>query len=147
MARPIEILLRAHVWTVAAVLPLAVRLAPLRSLLRLLTPPAGVAPYRSVPAERVAEIVRRRLGKPRNMKRRACLRKGLTLYHFLRLTGRPAVVQFGVYPRPDASRGMHAHCWVTLDGEAVSAPADGPHAVLWVHGEEPASAPTPSAPE
>ena len=133
-ATAIEAALRAHVWLVATVLPLLVRVVPLKGLLRLMTPPACLRPYRAVPPERIAAAVARRLRNPRNMRRRACLREGLTLFHFLRLAGVPAVLQFGVYPpQVDAAR-MHAHCWVSVDGVALSAPPGQPAALLLSHG-------------
>ncbi len=129
-----EAALRAHVYLVATMLPLLVRVLPLKVLLRLMTPPARLRPYRTVPPDRIAAIVARRLRNPRNMRRRACLRRGLTLYHFLRLAGVPAAIHFGVYP-PDADpRRLHAHCWVTVDGVALTEPPGQPSAVLFTHG-------------
>ena len=69
------------------------------------------------------------------MRRRACLRKGLTLFHFLRLADKPAVMHFGVYPAASEQARMHAHCWVTIDGQAISDPPDQPHAALLRHGQ------------
>lgn len=47
------------------------------------------------------------------MRRRACLREGIALFHFLRLAGLPAALHIGVYP-PDGAQGrLRAHCWVT----------------------------------
>lgn len=134
MAAITDIILRGHIWTLAALLPLAVRFVPLPALLRLLTPPASLRPYRRVTTERIVELISLRLQAPRNMRRRACLRRSLTLYHFLRLAGRPATVRFGVYPKPDAAGRMHAHSWVTLDGHDLSTPPDAPHAELLRHG-------------
>ncbi|MGC9453530.1 MAG: lasso peptide biosynthesis B2 protein [Phycisphaerae bacterium] len=111
--------LRAHIWTLSGVVPLLVRLISLERLVRLLTP--RFRPYRSIPDSEMVELVRRRLRRPRNMKRRRCLRLGLTLYHFLRLSGREAVIRFAVYPGLSNDR-MHAHCWVTLGGLCVSEP-------------------------
>jgi len=136
MAKSQDLLLRAHVWLVASLIPLAVRIVPLKRLLRLLTSSRGLRVYRDVPAERVVRIVRRRLAAPRNMRRRACLRAGLTLFHFLRLSGRPAVLHFGVYPANGPAGPMHAHCWVTLHGRPVSPPAEGLHAPMLVHGDD-----------
>lgn len=114
-------LLRCHLWLVAAMVPLAVRVLPLRSLLWLIRPPRWWRPYRHVMPERVVELVRRRLARPIHMRRRACLRESLTLFHFLLLTGRPAVLHFGVYA-PNAPGNMHGHCWVTLEGRPLNAP-------------------------
>jgi hypothetical protein len=129
-----ELLLRGHVWWVGTLIPLLVKFIPLRALIRLLTPPPHLLPYRRTGEERILEIVRRRLERPRNMRRRACLREGLMLFHFLRLTGRCAMLHFGVYsPSADPSR-LHAHCWVTVDGRALSNPPQEPHADVLTHG-------------
>ena len=129
-----EAVLRAHVWLVATLLPLLVRVLPLKALLRLMTPPARLKPYGAIAPDRIVAAVDGRLRNPRNMRRRACLRHGLTLYHFLRLAGVPAVLEFGVYP-PELDPGrMHAHCWVTVDGVAASAPPGQPAAVVLRHG-------------
>jgi hypothetical protein len=130
----IERALAAHVWLVATALPLLVRVLPLKALLRMMTPPQRLRPYRRVPPDRIAAAVERRLRNPRNMRRRACLRRGFTLYHFLRLAGVPAALQFGVFaPGADPAR-LHGHCWVTVDGVAFSAPPGQPSAVLLTHG-------------
>ncbi len=129
-----EAALRAHVWLVATVLPLLVRLLPLKALLRLMTPPARLRPYSAVPPARIAALVARRLRHPHNMRRRACLRRGLTLYHFLRLAGVPAAIHFGVYPPEADPQRLHAHCWVTVDGAALTEPPGQPSAVLFTHG-------------
>jgi hypothetical protein len=123
-------MLKAHVALVATAMPLLVRLIPLKRLLRLLEPPRWMRCYRNVDIERIAAVVEARLARPRMMVRRACLRKGLTLYHFLRLSGRPAELVFGVFPSADAKGRMHGHCWVSVDGRAVSEPAAAPVAVV-----------------
>jgi hypothetical protein len=118
--------LRAHVSLLAGLVPLLVRLFPLPQLLKLLTPPARRTPYRSVAPERVVEIVQRRLADPRHMRRRACLREGITAFHFLSLAGFEPELRFGVFPPGPAQRRMHAHCWIELDGRALTAPPAGP---------------------
>ena len=133
-----EFILRAHVWTAATFLPVLVRL-PLRRLLRLMTPPAFLRPYASVSRERIVEIVERRLRAPRNMRRRACLRRGLLLFHFLRLAGCDAVLQFGVFPPGVNPNRMHGHCWVTVAGEGVADPPGEGLAVVMTHGAETAA--------
>ena len=66
------------------------------------------------------------------MRRRACLRQGLTLFHFLKLAGWPAVLRIGVFPPGRDRRRMHAHCWVTLNGVPLSPPPEQPVATLLV---------------
>jgi len=70
------------------------------------------------------------------MRRRACLRQGLLLFHFLRLAGLPAVVHFGVFSPATDPRRLHGHCWVTLGGVCLSPPPEAPAAVLLSRGGE-----------
>ena len=125
------LVLRIHVWLAVALVPLLVRLAGLEALLKLATPRRPWRLYRRLSCETVARAVARRLRRPRHMKRRACLRRGLALYHFLRLAGHPAVLRIGAWPgRRDGGR-LHAHCWVTVGGQVVDdAAADLPPGVL-----------------
>jgi hypothetical protein len=118
--------LRMHVCLLVALIPLLDRFMTFRRMLSLLTPPAGFTPYRSVAASDVTELVHRRLRNPRNMRRRACLRKGLALFHFLGLAGESPVLHVGVYPPQEGRRRLTGHCWVTCDGEVVSDPPYGP---------------------
>jgi hypothetical protein len=134
--RLLEILMRGHVWLVATLVPLLVRVFPLRLLVRLLERPRWLRPYGKVPTARIVERVAHRLRRPRCMKRRKCLREGLVLYHFLHLAGRPAILHFGVYAPSSDPRRLHGHCWVTLDGECLSAPPGQPAAVLMTCGCE-----------
>jgi hypothetical protein len=135
----LDLLLRAHLWTMAALIPLLVRFLGLRHVLFLMTPPRRRRLYGSVAPECLVALVRRRLERPRVMKRRKCLREGLLLFHFLRLAGQPAVLKIGVFPPgPDGARN-HAHCWITLHDAALTVPPQGEVAVLLVHPREAAS--------
>lgn len=127
---PGELALRLHVRLVVTAIPLLDHLLPLRGMLRLLTPPSRWQPYRALATEAIEAAVRRALRNPRHMKRRTCLREGLSLFHFLRLAGRPAVLHFAIYPPPDDAARMRGHCWVTCSGVPVSQPPDGPYAEL-----------------
>ena len=119
----------------ASLIPLLVKVVPLRRLVALLTPPAWWRPYAGVPAEGIAGLTARRLRRPRVMRRRACLREGLTMFHFLRLAGLPATLYVGVYPPSADPSRLHGHCWVSLNGACVSAPPARPVGVLLRHGE------------
>jgi hypothetical protein len=127
---PRELALRLHVRVVVCAIPLLDHLLPLKAMLRALTPPSRWRPYRGLEPQKVEAVVRRALRNPWHMKRRTCLREGLSLFHFLRLSGRPAVLHFAVYPPPDDGARMRGHCWVTCEGESVSQPPDGPYAEL-----------------
>jgi hypothetical protein len=127
-------LLRAHIWLVASIIPLLDRLLPLRWLLRVLTPPARFRPYARVPADEIEKLIDRRLAGAINMRRRACLRKGLTLFHFLRLAGRQAVISFAVYPPGEAARRIRGHCWVTSEGRDFGERPDSPHVTVMEYG-------------
>ena len=129
-------LLRAHVHLFVLVVPVMYRLAPLRWLLRLATPPERLAPYRNVPAETILSIVSRRLRRPRLMRRRPCLRKGLTLFHFLRLAGLRPQLHFGVFAPAPHARRCRAHCWLTLDNRALADAPQEPCAEVLVYPPE-----------
>jgi hypothetical protein len=125
-----RLLLRGHIWLLATLIPLLEKILPLKYLLRLLTPPPRFKPYGGMLPEEISRWVAHRLRQPRNMRRRACLRHGLTLFHFLRLAGCPAVLHIGVFPPQFDSRRMHAHCWVTLNGVCLIPPPEQPAATL-----------------
>ena len=125
-----RLILRAHIGSVALLVPLLVRVLPLRGVLWLMTPPRWWRPYRRVAPDAVCGAVRRRLARPRLMKRRACLREGLMLFHFLCLAGHEPELHFAVFPPAPAPRRVHAHCWVTLDGCECSAPPQEPSAEM-----------------
>ncbi len=130
-----RMILRGHIWLLASLIPLLVRLLPLKALLALLTPPVALHPYHNAPAEQVVELVKHRLRRPRNMRRRSCLRLSLTLYHFLRLAGDRPVLHIGVLPPSRDANSLHAHCWVTLGGVPVADAPVEPMPVLLTHGE------------
>lgn len=129
-----RLLLRAHVWLLAGVLPLLDKL-PLKRLLPLLTPRRPWRLYQPLSPEEIVAAARRRLRRPLHMRRRSCLRLGLTTWYFLRLAGQPAEIHFGVFPRqtPDQAR-MHGHCWVLLHGRCLTDPPGEPVAELFVWG-------------
>jgi hypothetical protein len=133
--------LRWHVWLVATAAPVLVRMFSLRRLLGLLTPASGLRPYAHVPPERISEMVRRRLERPRNMRRRACLREGLVLFHFLRLAGLPAELHVGIYPPSSDPRRLHGHCWVTVGGQCFSSPPGSPAAEMAEFGGQESAVP------
>jgi hypothetical protein len=128
---PVRLLvLRGHIWTAATLLPLLVKFLPVQWLVRVMTPPARLHPYRKIPVGRIVALVNTRLRKPRNMRRRACLRKGLVLYQVLRLAGQPAVLHFGVYAPSLDTRRLHGHCWVTVNDVILTDPPGSPAAVV-----------------
>lgn len=128
-----EAILRMHIWIVALFVPLIVRLFSLKRVLGLATPPTWIHPYTPVSCERIAELVRKRLERPWMMKRRACLREGLTLFHFLCLARQPAILQIGVFEPGPAGTRSHAHCWVTLNGRPLSHPPEAEVATVVTH--------------
>ena len=108
--------MQGHIWVLATWLPVLVALFSLRRLVRLLTPPGFLQPYAGVGADEIVTMVARRLAQPQMMRRRACLRHGLTLLHFLRLAGLAAELHVAVYPPSSDPNRLHGHCWVSLDG-------------------------------
>ncbi len=131
-----ETILRMHVWLVATLIPLLVKFLDIPALLRLAEFPGRWHPYVGIPAETIAGIVDRRLANPCHMRRRRCLRQGLTFFHFLHLAGIPAEITFGALGPATPGRRMHAHCWVTVNGVAFDPPV-GPVAVLFTHRYQP----------
>lgn len=131
-----ELILRSHVWLLATFLPLLVKLVPLGRLVKLLTPPARFTPHAAVTADRIVEIVGRRLHRLRNMRRRACLRRGLLLFHMLRLSGTPAVLHVGVFPPNAESERLRAHCWVSVEGRCVWDPPENTVALWLTYGAQ-----------
>ena len=129
-----RLILRMHIWLVATVIPLLTKLLPLKRLLKILTPTAGFHPYKSISPEQVIELVRRRLYRPRQMRRRACLREGLTLFYFLRLAGTAAEIHIAVHTPTAHNKRIRAHCWVVLDGLAVTEPISGPNTTILTYG-------------
>ena len=137
MQKATDRILRSHVWLVATLVPLLVRLLSLKTVLRLLTPPSYLRPYRGAEVDRIVTTVRRRLSSPVNMRRRYCLREGLVMFHFLCLAGKPAILQIGVYSPQIKGRRMRAHCWVTLGAACISSrPASEPLAVILRHSQQ-----------
>jgi len=133
-SRLAEWLLVPHVRIVAAIIPLLDRLLPLQRILTLLTPRRPFAAYLDMSADRIAWIVRERLRRPRQMRRRACLRLSLVLYHFLRLAGIEAVFHVAVFPPSVDPKRLHAHSWVTVGQVCLSSPPEGQWAELFQHG-------------
>ena len=134
MRRLTPLILRIHIWLLAAAIPALIKLMPLKKLLRLMTPKAKCDFYKSITPEQIAEMVQRRLRRPRRMRNRSCLRKGLTLFYFLRLAGAPAKIHIAVHaPTADRNR-IRAHCWVVLDGLAMTEPIKGPGATILTYG-------------
>lgn len=129
-----EVALRLHVTTMAATVPLLVRLLPLWLLLGVMTPPRRLRPYGVLPPRQVVQAVQCRLVRPRLMRRRACLRRGLLLLHFLRLAGVPAQLNFGAFAPQGEGQRMHAHCWITVRGRCLADAPREPVAIVLVHG-------------
>ena len=127
-------LLILHVWIVAAAIPLLDRFLTLERMLQLLTPRRPFRPYRGMSPEWIAGTVRRRLRRPVNMRRRACLRLSLVLYHFLRLAGTKAVFHVAAFPPSADPKRLHAHSWVTVGQECLSEPPQGQAVEILTYG-------------
>ncbi|MGC9964128.1 MAG: lasso peptide biosynthesis B2 protein [Syntrophobacteraceae bacterium] len=121
MKRTLRIILAVHVWIVAAIILFLVRVLSLKKILEVFTPSPLFQPYRGICAEDLAGVVKNRLKRPIYMVRRACLREGLLMFHFLRLAGLEATLHVSVHPKEAFGR-LHAHCWVTSFGRTVSSP-------------------------
>ena len=135
-------ILRCHVAMLALAIPDLRRWLPLATLLWLFTPRRTSRLYSGIDPAEIVRVVERRLHRPWRMRRRPCLRLGLLLFHFLRLAGVPAVLNFCVYKEPlkeplaAPSLGREqAHCWVTVSGRCVASPPESEHVVILVYGE------------
>ncbi len=121
MKKALKIALVMHVWIVATITPLLVRIFTLKRILEVFSPSPLFQPYRGFSAEDLAGVVKNRLKSPIYMVRRACLREGLLIFHFLRLAGLEATLHMSVLSREEFGR-FHAHCWVTSSGSELSTP-------------------------
>jgi hypothetical protein len=127
-------LLVVHVWVVAAIIPLLDKFLTLERMLRLLTPRRPFGPYRGADPDLIVEIARRRLRRPVHMRRRACLRLSLVLYHFTHLAGVDAVFHVAVFPPSVDPKRLHAHSWVTVGDRCLSDPPQGHAAEVLCYG-------------
>jgi hypothetical protein len=109
---------RLSLWAWARLLPLLARRRDLNALLALTRTGRG-QPYSGLAPTYIARRVRRTTRRPRLMRDRPCLRQGLLAMRFLQLAGYRPVLHFAV-DRTSVTRSvLSAHCWVTLDGEAL----------------------------
>lgn len=128
-----DITLRLHIWLLAALALPLIKWLPLRQVLRLLTPPHWFRPYQGSDGEAIRELVDHRLRNPRMMVHRPCLRRGLTLYHMLRLAGLPAELHFGIYTPRRVGERLQGHCWVTVEGQCAGDPPKPSLTAVWTH--------------
>ena len=130
-------ILGIHVRLVAWSIPLLDRVFSLNVLVRLARPPRWVRPYRGLDIDAIRQSTGKALANPRQMKRRSCLRLGLVLFHFLRLAGRPAVLNFSIGPPGRCHDCLHAHCWVTVGERVFDAPTpDSGMKRIWRYPED-----------
>lgn len=127
-------LLAVHVWIVAAAIPLLDRFLSLERLLGLLTPRRPLGLYVGQRASLIAGMVHRRLRRPVYMRRRACLRLSLVLYHFLRLSGAEAVFHIAMFPPSADPKRLHAHSWVTVGETCLCDPPAEETVEVLAHG-------------
>jgi hypothetical protein len=127
-------LLIAHVWIVAAIIPLLDKFLSLERMIRLLTPKRPFRLYRAADPAFVSRIVHRRLQRPIHMRRRACLRLSLVMYHFARLAGIEAVFHVAVFPPSVDPKRLHAHSWVTAGDACLCEPPAGQAAEMFRYG-------------
>lgn len=132
MTRLARGVLIAHVWMVATAIPLLDKLLTLERMLGLLTPRRPFRPYTGIAPDLIAAIAHRRLRRPIHMRRRACLRLSLVIYHFVRLADQDAVFHVAVFPPSVDPKRLHAHSWVTVGEVSLCAPPHG-HAAEMLH--------------
>lgn len=126
--------LATHVTFVAAVIPLLDKFLTLERMLRRLTPRRPSRLYEGTDPVLISRIVHRRLRRPIHMRRRACLRISLVVYHFARLAGAEAVFHVAVFPPSTDPKRLHAHSWVTVGDVCLCDPPEGPAAEMMQYG-------------
>ena len=122
--------LRLEAWLFARLLPL--RLGhDLSAALAL----AEAAPGRHLcaPPEAIAHLVGRVTRRPVLMRRRRCLRAGLTGFRMLRRAGHDPALHFALVPDSLGADRINAHCWVTLAGRPVIGDRTPEMVELFVH--------------
>jgi hypothetical protein len=128
------VVLAGHVWFVATVIPLLDKFLTLERMLRRLTPRRPSRLYEGTDPVLISRIVHRRLRSPFLMRRRACLRLSLVLYHFARLAGAEAVFHVAVFPPSTDPKRLHAHSWVTVGGACLCEAPKGRSAEIVHYG-------------
>ncbi len=126
--------LATHVTFVAAVIPLLDKFLTLERMLRWLTPRRPSRLYEGTDLVLISRIVHRRLRRPIHMRRRACLRLSLVIYHFARLAGAEAVFHVAVFPPSTDPKRLHAHSWVTVGGACLCEAPKGQSAEIVRYG-------------
>ena len=128
-----DILLRSHVWLLGILIVPMIKWLPLSYVLRLLTPPKWLKPYRRISRERILDLVDRRLAQPKVMVHRPCLRRGLVLFHVLQLSGLPAKLNFAIYSPLCPKTMLRGHCWVMVDDWCAGDPPASSLTIIWTH--------------
>jgi hypothetical protein len=121
-ASKLPLKLRFALWARSVVLPDLSRWVSLDRLLRSYEPRRVSADWARYSAAEILAVVDRHLSGCRRMRGRRCLRRGLLAYYFLRLAGHPAVLHFGVFPRPQG-RAL-AHCWTSVGALVDDPPSE-----------------------
>jgi hypothetical protein len=113
LRKPARLVLAVRVLTVAAFVPVLMRL-PLHRVGDIVAP-AGPRRGRNAqdPLE-LASLILWLLRAGRPLVRRGCLTRGVTLYYFLSRAGVDVELVFGVGMREDGADG---HCWLVRQGE------------------------------
>jgi len=124
----------AAAWLEARLLPLRLTGQSFEGALNLAeADPSGP----SLPADTIAEMIRRITRQPILMRKRRCMRSGLLGYKHLRRAGLSPRLHFAIAPSSLSEPATRAHCWVTLDGEAVINEPDPEMVEIHVHPPEP----------
>jgi hypothetical protein len=109
---------RAALWIAARLLPWRVWRQPLNAVLRL-AEPGDTRRYAGLSPAYMSRAIKRAARHPWLMRDRRCLRDGILGYRFLSEAGLRPELNFGIDPHSIAADRLVAHCWVSIDGEAV----------------------------
>lgn len=114
--------LPGRIFILICLLPLLFRLMKIQSLLRLLTPRKTKSPVNPGQREEIIKWTDAILGWDFFIFKTSCLRRSLVLYHFLKQTGLPLQINFGVRklaqnPKPRWPL-LDGHGWLSLRGQS-----------------------------
>ena len=108
---PKDLLLLLHIAALAFLLPVLLRWVKLPTLLKVLKPWNRVAPVGREQVDKIVRFTNFIVGKGFAGKR-ACLKRSLLLYHFLKRAGVNVEMNFGIRKEKE----LIGHSWLTYQG-------------------------------
>ncbi len=119
-----DIILWGRIFALICQLPLLFRLFSIQSLLKLLTPKNTNSTVNPNRQERIIKWTDTILGWNFFIFSTSCLKRSLVLYHFLKASGLPLQINFGVRKSAKAAGEpwplLDGHGWLSLSGQTYS---------------------------